>query len=433
MSYKQARAVNQGVFYTLGTDFASVKASECTWIFVWNPASLNPQGLFRVTHSGTPGEGINPYSDGKIYYTLSGFSASTATYTATDGWRVDVIRKSSGSAKPRHSYYLYNEGVWHHSDFNDLMNDSTTTGFDGLQLWAFNPGGAEVMDGRAAGACIVKSILSDSDCVGLEKGIPEWMTRGYPWMVSHQEAPNETTTLNVPAKPFGSAASASAFVSFGQFGAGGMTWPPGFATPFLSTQYNPPAPWSYAKQAETAGVRSLFKQRLTFKGTRGDAAGWTLGNQMSLVGDGSITAIWWYPPDGFIGDFTWRIYQGDRTVSGPQLATGTVLSADYDHAGGWLRFPISPVDVSHLNFMVCYDAPGSGNGSYIYCPMDNDHLPPGANDLNDGVLYLNKGCFASSHTRPDTDSGNAFGIDVEITPPGGGSSYNTRQFFPYFN
>lgn len=430
MAYRQSLNDNLGVIYNAGNAFSTKVMTDLTFIFVWKPTDVSAQGLLRLMQAGpTAVGGFNPYSDGKIYYGAGAFfTASTASYTASDGWRIDVFRKTSaGTTIPRHSYYLYSEGVWHHTDMASTLPDATASpGFTTFKFWTYSA--TEKVHGSQAGVAIVSSQLSDGACVGLEKGIAEWVTRGYDFIVSHQESPNESTSLNVAPNLFGTGTGTASFSSFGEFGGAGFDWPQGYSNGGLPF-YNPPAPWSYAKQAQGNGTASMFQQRATFKGTRNDAAGWTIGNQLSLPGNGSVTAVWFYPPDGFIGDFTWRLYYGDRTVSGPLIATGTILSANYDHAGGWQRFSISPVDVSAKNFMICYDAPGSGNGSYIYGPMDGDHFP-NATFSPDSYIFMIKGCFASSHTRPDTDSNNVFGIDVEVTPPG--ISFDATKFLPFF-
>jgi hypothetical protein len=433
MSYRQLVSHNnQDVVISAGNAFSVKRMTDLTFIFVWNPSDVTPQGLLRLLNTSSVG-GFNPYSDGKIYMTVdSSFCASSASYTATDGWRIDVFRKvgTPGTTVPRHSYYLYDEGVWHHTDMASAVPDSTATpGFTELKFWMYS--GTEYMHAKMAGAAIVNGRLTDGDCDGLEKGIPEWNARGFDLMIRHDESPNETSALNVPCPPFGPGIGTAAFSSFGEFGADGFDWPSGFFTGSL-TKYNPPAPWSYSKDAMDVGSHSGFYQRMTFKGTRNDAVGWTLGNQFSMPSTAYISAVWFYPPDGFIGDFTWRIYSGYLDEGGSLLATGTVLSGDYDHDGGWQRFPITPVDISGINFMVAYDAPSSGNGSYIYTPMDNDHAP--GSIFNDGFLYVKSGCFASSHNRPDTGSSNWFGIDAEVVSgeiPGPGG-YDPTQFFPYF-
>src|SRR5262245_47429422 len=98
-----------------------------TFVVVWKPAAVAAQGLIFV-NDGPGGGGnvlwsVNPYVDGVIYFGSSGFSA-LGSYTATDGWRIDVISKAAGNSTVRHSVYLFDSPGWSHTNYG-TVDDNT--------------------------------------------------------------------------------------------------------------------------------------------------------------------------------------------------------------------------------------------------------------------------------------------------------------------
>jgi len=174
------------------------------------------------------------------------------------------------------------------------------------------------------------------------------------------------------------------------------------------------------------GTDSVWKQTLTFSGSGNDAPHWVLGLGASLYSPGgSVSAIWFYPPPGSAGDYGWRIYQGHHDEGGPTLATGTIADGTYSNTGGWQRFPITPVDVTGINFIVGIFTSNTGANNYVYHPRDSPIQP------DDGIIVAQAGgCFKDSDAHPNQLSTLFYGVDFEITTPSG-ETFRASQFFPF--
>jgi hypothetical protein len=117
--------------------------------------------------------GVNPFTDGKLYYgTESDFTAAQS-YTATDGWRMDGFSKADGNVIARGHAFKYSGGGWAHTDY-DAVADNTGGG----TLQAFLHGefdAGQPLNGRLAVTGVWQSVLSDAQIEGLTTRLAEWL------------------------------------------------------------------------------------------------------------------------------------------------------------------------------------------------------------------------------------------------------------------
>ena len=169
-------------------------------------------------------------------------------------------------------------------------------------------------------------------------------------------------------------------------------------------------------------TRSLFQQAFAETGHDTDAtpAGWRFGTQLSSSDPVAwVTGVWWAPSSVTTGTYEYRLYSGHigdpggvNEITGANGALGAYVAA-----GGWQLFPITPVDVSGINFQVTIRDTSATDPSYAYAtgkwPASNGPLT-GAGSAG--------GSFSGGGGTPGNGSALVFMLDANVsdTAPGGG-------------
>jgi len=96
--------------------------SPVTYLAIWRPLSVKAGGLIAVQDVGDSRVwGVNPYSDGQLYYGASGFTSMP--YSVGDGWVLDGFSRPAGGAQPvTGHHYVYSSGVWTHPALGTVSN-----------------------------------------------------------------------------------------------------------------------------------------------------------------------------------------------------------------------------------------------------------------------------------------------------------------------
>jgi hypothetical protein len=155
---------------------SNVDGGPSTIVVLWRPTTVH-EGWLIDAENGAGGHAysINPYSDGAIWHTMVGFR-TTMTYTAGDGWRLDLWTKASGTAPVRGHALLLSGGGWTHTDYvnsADSTNIPTTHFRVGRH---FTSSGA--LNGDVAAIAVVGANWSDATiaAASLTTGLAQWMT-----------------------------------------------------------------------------------------------------------------------------------------------------------------------------------------------------------------------------------------------------------------
>lgn len=136
---------------------------------LWRPLAVAAGGLLRAfdTGAGTPGLGLNPFSDGNLYIGLSGFTS--VPYAVADNWRLDVFRIDPGNPTQR-STYLYDTDGWTDSALAVLLNAGNAP--DVIRHGWFIT--AEVLAGRLAVQAVWPGLLSIPQIRTLSPALAAW-------------------------------------------------------------------------------------------------------------------------------------------------------------------------------------------------------------------------------------------------------------------
>lgn len=155
---------------------ANVDGGPGTVMVLWRPTTVH-EGWLIDAENGAGGHAfaINPYTDGAIWHTMVGFR-STMTYTAGDGWRLDLWTKPTGTAAVRGHTLLLSGGSWTHTDYGtsaDSTNVPTTHFRVGRH---FAAGGA--LDGDIAAMAVIGANWGDVtiEAASLSAGLAQWLT-----------------------------------------------------------------------------------------------------------------------------------------------------------------------------------------------------------------------------------------------------------------
>jgi hypothetical protein len=146
-----------------------------TLAFLWKPAALSNQGLVNARESGALKWAINPFSDGLLYYSASGFASSnTIGWGAASGWLLTAITKASGSATPRWHQYSYTSTTWTHVNATNNVSDSTiSVAIDNIGLGYLD--NDEVLNGNLAVIGAWNAVLSDGDLETMPCALSAWV------------------------------------------------------------------------------------------------------------------------------------------------------------------------------------------------------------------------------------------------------------------
>ncbi len=177
MSRRLSASINEGITYSPGA--LATFHGPGTIIHMWRPLAVLAEGLFTALNTGSNTLNVNPFSDGFIYYGITGHgfvNSTPATYTATDGWRIDVFRKGVGNVNVRYSHYLFNAPGWVHTDQGNMAD--TTTDADSLFLGKLNS--SQTLNGRLGAVAIWNgTVLTDAqiDSSNMETSLQSWMNK----------------------------------------------------------------------------------------------------------------------------------------------------------------------------------------------------------------------------------------------------------------
>jgi hypothetical protein len=155
---------------------ANVDGGPGAIVALWRPTTVH-EGWLIDAENGAGGHAfsVNPYTDGVLWHTMVGFR-TTMTYTAGDGWRLDIWTKPAGTGQVRGHSVLLSGGGWSHTDYgaSDDSPNIPTTHFRVGQHFA--AGGA--LDGDLAAVAVVGANWSDAaiEAANLETGLAQWMT-----------------------------------------------------------------------------------------------------------------------------------------------------------------------------------------------------------------------------------------------------------------
>lgn len=165
-----------GDYIDLGAGSAgSVDGGPSSVAVLWRPTTVH-EGWLLDAENGAGGHAysINPYTDGHLWHTMVGFR-QTMAYTASDGWRLDIWSKPSGTAAVRGHTMLLSAGTWSHADYGtsaDSANVPTTRIRIGRH---FSSSGA--LNGDVAAAMVVGAEWSDAavEAGALGSGLAAWL------------------------------------------------------------------------------------------------------------------------------------------------------------------------------------------------------------------------------------------------------------------
>lgn len=155
---------------------APIDGGPATIMILWRPTSVH-EGWLIDAEDGSGGHAfsINPYTDGILWHTMVGIR-TTMTYTASDGWRLDLWTKPAGSAQVRGHTMLLSGGGWSHADYG-LSTDSPNVPSTHFRVGRhFSAGGT--LNGDLAAIAVVDADWSDGaiEAGSLETGLAAWMT-----------------------------------------------------------------------------------------------------------------------------------------------------------------------------------------------------------------------------------------------------------------
>lgn len=155
---------------------ANVDGGPSSIVMLWRPTTVH-EGWLIDAENGAGGHAfsINPYTDGKLWHTMVGIR-TTMTYTAADGWRLDVWTKPAGTAQVRGHQLLLSGGGWAHADYGasgDSPNIPTTHVRIGRHFTS-----SGTLNGDVAAVAIVGADWSDAaiEAGSLPTGLAQWMT-----------------------------------------------------------------------------------------------------------------------------------------------------------------------------------------------------------------------------------------------------------------
>lgn len=155
---------------------ANIDGGPGTIMVLWRPTTVHEGWLLDAeTGAGLHAFSINPYTDGAIWHTMVGFR-STMTYTAGDGWRLDLWTKPTGTVAVRGHTILLSGGGWTHTDYGSSA-DSTNVPTTHFRVGRhFTAGGA--LNGDIAAMAVIGADWSDVTIEGasLTTGIAQWLT-----------------------------------------------------------------------------------------------------------------------------------------------------------------------------------------------------------------------------------------------------------------
>lgn len=155
---------------------ATVDGGPGTVMILWRPTTVHEGWLIDAENgAGSHAFSINPYTDGALWHTMVGFR-STMTYTAGDGWRLDLWTKPAGTAAVRGHTLLLAGGGWTHTDYGtsaDSPNIPTTHFRVGRH---FTSGGA--LNGDVAAVAVIGAAWPDVtiEAASLATGLAQWIT-----------------------------------------------------------------------------------------------------------------------------------------------------------------------------------------------------------------------------------------------------------------
>jgi hypothetical protein len=166
-----------GDYIDLGPGAATnVDGGPGTIMVLWRPTTVHEGWLIDAENgAGSHAFSINSYTDGFIWHTMVG-SRTTMTYTAVDGWRLDLWTKPAGTAPVRGHTILLSGGGWTHTDYGtsaDSPNIPTTHFRVGRH---FTSSGA--LNGDLAAVAVIGANPSDAtiEAASLTTGLAQWLT-----------------------------------------------------------------------------------------------------------------------------------------------------------------------------------------------------------------------------------------------------------------
>lgn len=175
------------LFSRVAQDFIAFSPGACTAfngggqtaVFLWKPDTTVAHGLFnaRNASNGTV-FGFNPFSDGVIYYTASGFVA-TSSWTATN-WYLVAFSKAAGSSAVRVDTYNYTTAAWTNQTFGNL-SDATTGPVAEMRLGWFSA--SDVLNGKMAAAALYNTVLTTGQLAGMTATLGSWLALSPRWCV----------------------------------------------------------------------------------------------------------------------------------------------------------------------------------------------------------------------------------------------------------
>jgi hypothetical protein len=155
---------------------ANVDGGPGAIVFLWRPTTVH-EGWLIDAENGAGGHAfsINPYTDNRLWHTMVSFR-QTMTYSATDGWRLDIWTKPAGTGQVRGHQLLLSGGGWSHADYGtsaDSPNIPTTHFRIGRHFTS-----SGTLNGDVAAVAVVGANWSDSaiEAANLETGLAQWMT-----------------------------------------------------------------------------------------------------------------------------------------------------------------------------------------------------------------------------------------------------------------
>lgn len=156
-------------------DAAGLRGTNATVAMLWRPLAVASMGLLGTQGTGAVSS-VNPFSDGLLYYTggSSTFVASPYSYSAADGWRLDVVTCPTGTtATPRWHKYLYSSTGWTHADSSGTVSQASAGSVTGVELGLVTAFGA-ILNGRIAAIAVWTEALTDDQVATLHTGLSAW-------------------------------------------------------------------------------------------------------------------------------------------------------------------------------------------------------------------------------------------------------------------
>ncbi|HEX5997264.1 MAG TPA: hypothetical protein VFY84_19160 [Jiangellales bacterium] len=169
MAVRQFDGVDDVILCAVGAFPAGT--GPLTVLCLWKPTAVEAGCLIRAIDLDTSGTtvGINPYSDGNIYFTVGSFGSMA--YADTDGWLITGFSKAAGSAATTGHRYSFNTDTWTHPSLGNLGGSAVAPDELRIGWWS----GVEFGNMRLAAIAAYSANLDNATVETLDQALADWL------------------------------------------------------------------------------------------------------------------------------------------------------------------------------------------------------------------------------------------------------------------